>query len=202
MSKITVIGMERYLNYSNDSLFADATFPEGIDKDQVVNTCLLRSGEFEVLYSDANFMKEQVTFWSRRYALTFQKWLEGFEAEFNPIENYDRQEHWTDEHGGSFTHGKTESVLNGLTTTNEVSAYDSSSFQPESKTTNSGTDKTTFSGTDQDEYENEHTGRVHGNIGVTTAPKMLEEYTAFYKTHNLYDLIADIFVTEFCIMVY
>lgn len=270
MAKLTIIGMEKYLNYLNDSLFKNLVFPNGIDKTLATNTCMLRAGEMEALYPDADFLKEQITIWGQRYYLTFQKWLEGFQAEYDPIENYDRMEDWTDSHDNTFHHGKTESLTHGhtesttygktestthgkkettsygkeetvengktVTTTNEVSAYNTSGYVSDNKstsentgtdtttldgedvvtnsgtdkvvdsgtdkTTNSGTDKTEFSGQDRDAGSGTHSGRIHGNIGVMTAPDMLQKYTEFYGKYNLYDLIADVFVSEFCIMVY
>lgn len=238
MAKLTVLGIERYLNYSNDSLFKNLVFPVGVDKNLAVNTCLLRSGEFEALYPDADFLKEQITIWGQRYYKTFTKWVEGFDAEFNPIENYDRLEKWTDSHDTTFTHGKKETITYGkdettqygksedvtngktVTTTNEVSAYNATGYSADNKSTssNTGTDSTVLSGSDsvtlsgsdstqatgsdRDAGSITHEARIHGNIGVTTAPEMLKQYTEFYKNFNLYDLIADTFVSEFCLMVY
>ena len=270
MSKVTIIGMENYYNYYNDSLFADAIFPEGVDKELAVNTILLRSGEFESLYSDAAFCKMNITRWAAQYYYTIQKWVDGFAAVFNPVENYDRMEDWTDTHNNKFTHGKTETLTHGKTETlthgktettthgkeekttygkkeettyghvetteNQTSPYNYGGYVADTKNTlthsqkddvdysgsdtikNSGTDKvvdsgddkTVFSGNDKtvnsgsdvDSGGTTHTARIHGNIGVMTAVKMLQEYMDFYHTSNLYDLIADIFVTEFCIMVY
>lgn len=46
-----------------------------------------------------------------------------------------------------------------------------------------------------------HTGRMYGNIGVTTSQQMLQSELDI-ATWNLYEHISDIFASEFCIMVY
>lgn len=48
---------------------------------------------------------------------------------------------------------------------------------------------------------NEHRGRVHGNIGVTTSQQMLAQELEVQR-FNLINEITDIFITEFCVLVY
>lgn len=72
-------------------------------------------------------------------------------------------------------------------------------------TNGSGTDNkiTSESGSD-DEAENHsavHTGRTHGNIGVTTSQQMLQSELDIAR-FNIYDEAADLFLSEFCIYVY
>ena len=79
--------------------------------------------------------------------------------------------------------------------------------------TNSGTDTVDYSGTIKDEYgegfsstgtndtEFKHSGRVHGNIGVTTSQQMLQSELDLAR-FNLVQEITDLFVLEFCVMVY
>ena len=46
-----------------------------------------------------------------------------------------------------------------------------------------------------------HTAHLYGNIGVTTSSTLLEEFLRVER-FSIYEQIADIFVDEFCIMVY
>lgn len=177
-SYMTVYGAEQYLNALNDSLFAGVTFPEGINRTTAINNIILKSGEFPILYSNLDFFKEAVTTWGSKYGLAFEKWVEGFASEFSPIDNYDRNEKWTDTASGS-TSSETQ-----------VSAYDSSTYQPKSKLVTTPGDKNT------------HEGRIHGNIGVMKTTDILAGWMDFYKDYNIYDIIADTFVREFCALVY
>lgn len=252
--KITVVGLENFMQSQGKSLFTKLVLPDEVDRDTCINSCILRANEFEVLYPDGDFFAEMVGLWSSRYQLTFNKWVEGFAAEFSPIDNYDRQEEWED-HSGSedktkygkkeitdfghsedttygkssdTTYGKTDTLQPGKIDTHEVSAFDSGTYQPKDRNTESGTTTDTLSGVDsvvlsgsdtlhwsgKDTVElsgtdtvtgknnSSHKGRVHGNIGVMTTTDILAGWTDFYKDHNIYDLIAELFVTQFCIMVY
>ena len=209
-SYLTVMGAEKYLNSINDSLFAGVTFPEGIDRTTAINNILLECGEFPVLYSDLDFFKEAVTVWGSKYSLAFAKWVQGFAEEFSPIDNYDRYEFWEDHATGQdkTSYGKKNTTTYGKTTTDtyEVSAANASGYQAKNKNTNatSNTDSDQLSGTDtiDNKADSAHTGRIHGNIGVMTTTDILAGWMKFYKDYNIYDIMADTFVREFCILVY
>ena len=210
MAKITVYGMEKYLNSLGKSLFSGVTFPNGINRETAINEILIQANEFEVLYPDGDFFTEAVTQWAKKYALTFAKWVEGFAAEFSPIDNYDRNEFWEDHSTGEdkTTYGKKNTTTYGKTTTDthEVSAYDSSTYQPKDKNTQTtaNTDSDQLSGSDTTGLKNDsaHTGRIHGNIGVMKTTDILQGWIDFYNDNTIYKLIADTFVSEFCIQVY
>lgn len=57
-----------------------------------------------------------------------------------------------------------------------------------------------MSGTDNKDIE--HEAHIYGNIGVTTSSKMLAEFIETNAKFNPYNCIADMFVQDFCIMVY
>lgn len=50
-----------------------------------------------------NMFQLSVNAYLRKNATNLQRMWDALEAEYNPIENYDRQEHWTDEDDGSDT---------------------------------------------------------------------------------------------------
>ena len=189
-AKYTIIGLENYLQYSGKSLFSGVTFPDGIDKESAVNQILMECGEFEVLYSDPDFMTEAITLWSKNRQQTFSKWMEALSATFNPLENYDRYDEYTD------TEGITRSVNSNNTDLSDVSAFDSATYQPKDKVTSSG------SSTNKSDRTLKHELHSHGNIGVVRASEMLSEYVDVYNKYNIYHLIAADFVPRFTIMVY
>ena len=63
--------------------------------------------------------------------------------------------------------------------------------------TNSNNKTDTASGTDTTSINS----RTHGNIGVTTSQQMLQSELDIAKW-NIYEQITDLFISEFCIMVY
>lgn len=259
--KVTVLGLETYLHNENKSLFDLAVFPEGINKEDTINNILLQGGEFESLYSDPYFMQSAIGNWARKHYRTFDKWIKALNIDYNPLENYDRDESWWDyskkdndntrtlDHQDKRTldtqnkrtldtqDEETRDISDKTTydkttsTVNEVSAFDSSSYQPADQSTmdedgtvtvdgtgtdtfthtgtdtldNTGTDTVDYSGTIKDEggetVDSSHGGRIHGNIGVTTSQQMLQSELDISRW-NIIEQITDLFITEFCIMVY
>lgn len=213
-SKLTMIGLYEY----DHTLFDNLQLPEGLDKDTLVDNILLRSGEFEVIYPDADFMKFSIGAWSRKWSATITRWLTALAIEYNPLENYDRYEHWTDERDISGSSSGSESGSSsgstggttGSTTTNKVSAYDAGdTLTTHDQSETHGSDSTSNSGEYGSEHSDEHSadddlehdGRIHGNIGVTTSQQMLlSELDLGYW--NIYEKITDLFLTEFVIPIY
>lgn len=208
-AKITMLGLYR----ANKNLFSLLNLPVGIDKDTIVNNILLKSADFEVLYADANFMQNAIELWSSKWQRTFQKWYDALQIEYAPLENYDRYEKWSEntEHEHEQKNVMNEKLSgtenNSGSRTGSKSAFDSSSLQAYDKddtssntTTGSTADETTTNNLDEStNYTKE--GRAHGNVGVTTSQQMLEAELDI-SAWNLVEHITDIFLEEFCIMVY
>lgn len=204
-AKLTLIGCNAFFENIGDDLFKGLTLPEGLAKKTLTDNILLQGGEFEVLYSDPWALQNFISVWADREAATFKRWVDALAIEYAPLENYDRHEDWTDtldSDGTSRTTGTNDTSTSGTVTT-DVSAYDSSSYQPKDKVTSSETidNDTTENNTSTLDNEGVHTGRIHGNIGVTTSQQMLEsELDLGYW--NIYSRITDMFLKEFCIMIY
>ena len=288
-AKITLIGFNNYMLSVNDDLFKNLSTPTGIDKSLLVNNILLKGGEFEVLYAEPYFMQNMIGVWSAKWQRTMERWVNALSIDYNPLENYDRMEDWTDDASRIANEVKAETASNNSsavgmnsvdnsststnsnihsdseetsrnenaiaedysassgsgTTTNERSAFDSSIYQPHDKSTQSseaenvssgitsadGKTETTSNGINNEESKSNgtqnaisqnaltgdesresnansvdnssstHSGRMHGNIGVTTSQQMLAAELDISKW-NLYDEIADLFISEFCIYLY
>ncbi len=213
-AKITLIGLNKWMNDIEDDLFAEMSLPEGIDKDTLTNNILLQGADFEVMYSDPLFLKDAIGLWSSKWYRTFEKWVDALAIEYAPLENYDRKEDWSDtlnkgiKTSGRRDNGNERSFNQYKTETEtEVSAFDSSTYQPSEKTTEtpSGVIIDKFGeGTSGSETENSKTvrdGRIHGNIGVTTSQQMLEAELKVAEW-NLYEHITDLFLSEFVIPIY
>lgn len=100
-SKITLIGLENYLNPEH-SVFERMTLPEGIDKDTLIGSIILRCQEFELLYTDPDFMMTAVDYWAKKNYRTFDKWVKALDIKYDPLYNYDRTEEFTDTHTGKY----------------------------------------------------------------------------------------------------
>lgn len=235
--KITMLGLEMALSPEGKSIFDLLSLPEGIDKDTVTDNIILEGGDFEVLYADPYMFRMAVGTWSQKHLRTFEKWINALNIEYEPLENYDRIEDYTDtfNKGEKTTAGNTRTLNNEdketLNTENKrtlnteqtdersVSAFDSGSYQAADKDvikntgtdtmSNTGTDTVNHTGTIKDEGSGSlttnskdiHSGRIHGNIGVTTSQQMLQSEIDIAR-FNLVQQITDLFLTEFTLMIY
>ena len=232
-SKITLTGM---YNFDN-SLFDELTFPTGIDRDLAISRILNKSEEFELLYSDFDYLKDRIGIWAKIWERTFTKWVNALSIDYDPLFNFDRNEEYTDTRGREYndkrndiensnasassasTSNTVTGSSSGSTTEQKVSAYDSSSYSEKEKeegsahTSQTGSGDSTAStestsnnikGSDASGTSNEivkHAAHLYGNIGVTTSQQMLKDELDV-ATWNLYEHISDIFIDEFCILVY
>ena len=96
-AKITLLGFYNYMQSVNDDLFSKLSTPTGIDKTILVNNILLKGGEFEVLYAEPYFMQNMIGVWSDKWQHTMERWINALSIDYNPLENYDRMEDWTDD---------------------------------------------------------------------------------------------------------
>ena len=114
--------------------------------------------------------------------------LDVMKASYNPIENYDNNEESTTTTGAkeeNFKKGtntdKTEVGKGLITTTSDVTSYESNTFAAADKVTtdeSARTTTTTMGERTDTRTEKEHIDifkkRIHGNIGVTTSQQMIE----------------------------
>ena len=104
--------------------------------------------------------------------------LQALSAEYDPIENYDRREEWTD---GADSSGGYQNKVAGF---NAGGQTDSNSSEQQTKSSAT------------------HSGRVHGNIGVTMAQQMIQSELDLRAVNDMVQIIVNEFKKRFCIMVY
>lgn len=188
--KLTLNGLFHYDN----SLFDNLELPSELTKDTCIQVILEKCGEFPLLYPDFDYMKYAIGVFSKKWEWTLNKWAKAINIEYDPLYNFDRHEIYTDT-----SKTKAESTTKA-TSLNEVSAFnDIDSATPNMKPTSKATSEA--GGTNQGEGNNTHEGRLYGNIGVTTSQQMLQsELDLGYW--NIYNEIANLFSTEYCIRIY
>lgn len=221
-SVIDLAGIERALAFSDQSVFDQIILPSGIDKETLKNAIILRAGSFELLYSDPVMITVGIRIWSKKMYPTFEKWIQALNKDYNPIENYNRVEESTLDHVGSGTNknkvsesGKNDSTSKTKvdeTNTDKVTGYDSSTFENKNQNiidnNTSGENHSTYSdsnnseGSTTDKFNDKTISHISGNIGVTTSQQMLESELKLRREYNIYDMITDLFISEFCIMTY
>ena len=166
--------------YQTD-LFDKFKCPTGLDLNLVIDSIVLENAELELLYPDADFMKEMIGLWSRKEQVVWQKMVDTLALEYNPIWNKDGLIKETRD---------VDSSSSGESTT-KVSAYNEAGFHDRSSDSSSG------SGNSKETIERRETG----NIGVTTSQEMIKEELEIRKT-NVIDYIVKSFRQRFCLLVY
>lgn len=205
-AKITLIG---FYNYNND-LFNEFRLTPLIDRDILIDNILLEASEFEVLYADWDFYRRAINhFFSLNYDL-FNKWAEDLLREYDPLENYDRKEHWTDKFDGK-EDTKSDSTSNDISNGNtdqlqRISSFDSNDLVNDSENTgyahNEANNTASATGENVKDDLATHDGRIHGNVGVTTSQQMLESELLLRQKWQLIKIITDMFIQEMTIPVY
>lgn len=188
-AKVTLIGLYKY----SPEIFDGLNLPEYFDKQTLVNSILLAGGEFPALYPDPEFMALAVKLWSDKNQRYFSRLEKLMENDYEPLENYNRQEKWDDTGSGS-----SESEFeNDSTETGQVSAFNSSAFENRDKSIG----KDTGNSSGSSEYKNHREGYARGNIGVMSSQDMFRQELDIINL-SPYDLIAGDFINEFCLKVY
>ena len=219
-AKIPMYTFYKYFDRKNDDLFEGVrdvieTIPNNshLDADVLIENLILEAGEFPVLYADPEFYKRAVTNWAHKQAWAWNKYVKALNVKYEPLENYDRIEEWQDngEHAdkGTAVQTNTQSSHSDVSgdVTDKISGYNVDSFRNSDRsetTTQSDIDST---GTANNHTEsdgttkNVHTGRVHGNIGVTTSQQMLMSEIEL-ADWNIYNVITTSFISELCLALY
>ena len=197
---LTLIGLNNFLDTRNIDLFEKLSFPDGIDKETAIQNILLMCDEKELLYPNPDFMIEAIGLWSKKWNRTFTKWIKALNIEYNPLENYDRQESWSDSTSSSESNSASasDSSYGSNSMLNDVSAFNSDYLRTDSASKNDARNNASSSSKANNLKAelSKHEGRVHGNIGVTTSQQMLQAEIDIDR-FNIYDEIAIIFMREF-----
>lgn len=161
MALMTVMGL---YNYDN-TIFDNLMLPDGVDKPTLIDNIVLETAELECIYPTPVFLKTAIGLWSNVQFLTWDRVYTAMNLEYNPIENYDRQE--TETTTGTRAHsGKDTTTRSGTvsetgsttgstqgtasesgTTTNKIAGFDSTTLVDHDSSTGSNTRQASDSST-------------------------------------------------------
>lgn len=145
---LSVLGMYEWDN----TLFDLLSIPEELSKDTLVQNLLAELAELEVIYPNPVVMKNLIGVWSAKQLDIWNRLYATTQYEYNPIENYDRQESGTDSGTDSTTHtgtdGRTEAITDGGTDTRAETIQDSGTEGVSTSSSVSKTGQDSITGTD------------------------------------------------------
>ena len=176
---------------ADEDLFSNMVLPEGVDRDLVIDTILEKYGMQALVRPDPSYMKKHIGVWSRRKLWTWTKLYDTLNLEYNPIDNTDKYEDYTDKRtterttsgetastsGGtdSRTENETTSGTRNETAEHDVSAENASYYQPDSRDVTRGSN--------EDSRENTARGTTSLNSSGTNSET--ENYSDTF-THTLH----------------
>lgn len=150
---VSLLGLKRL----NDGILGELVVPDGVDVELVKDNLLAETAELEVIYPDAVFMQAMIGRWSAKELPIWERLYKTTLLDYNPIENYDRMEEWTeaedtkknteadatgtsntDTDGTSTRESNTDGVINDQ---KYVSAYNEVEFTPTERDNNTQNEK-------------------------------------------------------------
>ena len=197
LTRLTLWGFYQY----DPTLFDGILLPDDVDKETLVNTIMQRSGELYTYRQSLPHLKRDIEFWFKRNKYNFERQLQAYRSEYNPIENYDRYEdlkknNSQDYYGSNTTESETIGSSEG-----KVSAYNESDYTNATYGTSDGSSNSTTSYNSVNKFSETNLNHIHGNIGVTTASAMIRETMELYDL-DFYEYVATRFEHEFLVQVY
>ena len=202
MSRITLWG---FYNYTDKTLFDEAIMPEGIEKQELVDLIMIECGDLYPYYQQPTYLRLQINNFFKRKKFNFDKMIAALHAEYDPLENFDKKEDWSDhfeEHVEGEAHDETHSDSDGSSLA-KVSAMDSDTLVDDTGGTshNEGSSNATTTNEADRNNDNTHTGRIHGNIGVTTSMQLIKEELELRK-YDIMEQIVRAFEKDVIIQIY
>ena len=228
-TRLSVMGLYKY----NSRLFDKMVFPDGFtaqQKETVILNILFDTADLECAYPNWNVLQSMIETWSRYNYPAWNRIYQASLLEYNPIENYNRNEtetidntednthndsdrtqaSGTDSSNGSQTHFGTDTSTTKNTSydSNTLKVHDENDFHYGHNVSDSGSTTYGRSDTRTRVESSKHTGKTvktnktSGNIGVTTSQQMLSSEIEIALAINIYPIISDSFKERFCILVY
>lgn len=208
--------------FSGLSLPSDSPF----DRTLIINSIIEHCGLNYPVYADPNVMKSAITIWSAKNQYTFEHLAKILKADYSPIENKDYTEETTygrdlkDNTKGNTKRNEKVEATNKTSnsgsdiTEDTTSAFNSSSYEPDNKSTfthgavtdnkgnstkNIGMDNNTDKTVKEDTITRSH---QHGNIGFTSNFELQKSEYTLLEEYNPYTFIAGLFENELTLFVY
>ena len=167
------ISLLTLLQYDHD-LFADLQLPSVLDKDVFVNELVAETAELEVIYPDAEIMRQMIGNWSASRIHTWDRIAVVLYEEYDPFINIKRDEVRTIESSGESENG--------------VSAWNQSDYTNRDRNTGSSFVKETF--------------HVEGDSAITDAQDVARKEVDLRTKADLFRIILNDFKARFCLSVY
>lgn len=175
--------------YGNDKIFEGIKIPSNIDKNILISNIINKCDIFQPIYSDLGLLNFKIKLFFETNYKNYERIADTLQIDYAILDNYDRieeREIVTDKKNSSTNKSNNINI-------EEVSAFDSSAYQPNNKNSIDDNSENNYTGNEKVIERN----RSHGNIGVTTNQTMINEELYLREKNNIYIIIANDFFNEF-----
>lgn len=195
---ISLLSMYLYDN----SLFDNIELPKELNKETFINNLLLECSELEVVYTDYNFLKSALTFWSKSRIHTWERMADVLYANYDPFISMER----TEVRDISNTHSDTrknttQENSNGQADT-YTNAWDTSEDTKRETLKNKADNTATGNEDTSGKYNTKETFNSKGDSALYTKQEILKQEMEARDKFNLYNYIINDFKKKFCLLVY
>lgn len=203
-----------------------------LDRNTLILNILQKSDDLESLYSDPYYIQESLTYWSEKWERTFQKWIDALNKQYEPLYNVDMYQDTVDktttdrdetindtlnsarditdhetsdtDENESYSESNTISAFNAETLRNDTAKTTTTNTNVEFERINK-TDDDLSSTQNNVQAEDTVVDYIHDDHWYgrdhMSAQDLLEKELKV-AAWNIYDHITDIFLQEYCILVY
>lgn len=167
-------------NVSNPwDIYKTVTLDERIDIDDLVAEIIRRCGSLTPVYNTTDSFLFFTQQFFKRESDNIKRMLDLSEADYNPIENFERNENLRKTSKGKsiLDEDSTSKHTIDMTTENKQSAYNEDVYQPDNQSSDKGNNNTvdTRDYTRNNEFESTDINIVHGINGLTTRQDLIEK---------------------------
>lgn len=182
MAKISILGLYTWDN----TIFDGLVLPDELDRDTLVQNILNDYAEMEVIYPDSDFMKSAIGQWANMRLHAWERMQIVLYENYDPYINIKRDE--------TRTITQTRDLSSNGTSTNQVTAWNSTSFADRERDNSNVKDTGSVTTT-----ENFH---VEGDSAITDAQDVLKKEMDVRIRYDLYHIIESEFKERFLLMLY
>lgn len=205
--------------YNWDNTIFDAmVLPSQIDKDTLVMNILDECAELEILYTNPDFMKNAIGYWSLKRYHAWDKLQTVLYEDYDPFVNIKRDEIRTIAQTRNLANttnetrnlAGTNNETRTLADTTSTNAYDSGTGTVRETIDRTGTDNFSTTDTGTRNVTGSDTGtiittenfHVEGDSAITDAQDVAVKESKLRLDYDLYEIIISEFKRRFCLLVY
>ena len=214
MATMSIWGLYQWDN----SIFDAMVVPSQIDKDTLVMNILDECAELEILYTNPDFIKNAIGYWSLRRYHAWDKLQTVLYENYDPFVNIKRDEIRTITQTRNLANSANETrnlagsnnETRNMTDTTKTNAYDSGTGTVREALEMTGTDNVAttdtgtrnVTGTDTGTIMTTENFHVEGDSAITDAQDVAVKESKLRLEYDLYNIIIDEFKRRFCLLVY